>query len=44
MPELAEVEIVKRTLNLNIKNRVIDSVDVYYSPIIEGDVNEFKHF
>ena len=42
MPELAEVEIVKRTLNLNIKNRIIESVDVFYEPIIEGDANEFK--
>ena len=42
MPELAEVEIVRRTLNLNVKGRVIDSVDVFYEPIVEGDVNEFK--
>ena len=43
MPELPEVEIVRRTLNLNIKNRIIDSVDIFYEPIIEGNANEFKN-
>lgn len=43
MPELPEVETVRRTLNNFIVGRKIEKVDVYYERIIEGDVNEFIH-
>ncbi len=35
MPELPEVETVRRTLEPRIKNKKIDSVSVYYAPLIK---------
>ena len=42
MPEIAEVETVKNTLKKRIRNKRIKSVDVYYEPIIESDLDSFK--
>lgn len=42
MPELPEVETVRRTLKNMILNKVIKSVDVYYPNIIKDDINYFK--
>ena len=42
MPEIAEVETVRRTLKKRILNRKIIGVDIIYDGIIEGDVLEFK--
>lgn len=41
MPELPEVETVRRTLKNFILNKEIQSVDVYYDKIIDGDTDEF---
>lgn len=44
MPELPEVETVRRTLNNMILGRTIKSIDVYYSKIIKDvSVFEFKN-
>ena len=43
MPELPEVETVVRTLETKIKDLEITSIDIRYSKIIVGDVNEFKN-
>ena len=43
MPELAEVETVRNTLKSQIlKKRIID-IEVFYSKMIENDLNEFKN-
>ena len=43
MPELPEVETVKRSLTNLIKNKVIKSVDIYHDNIIEyPSTEEFK--
>ena len=43
MPELPEVETVRRALESRYLNKVIDNVDVYYPKIIENvDVDTFK--
>lgn len=42
MPELPEVETVRRTLKNFVLNHQIQSVDVYYPPIINGNVEIFK--
>lgn len=42
MPELPEVETVRRTLCQFIVGETIESVDVYYPRIIEGDVSLFQ--
>lgn len=43
MPELPEVETVKRKLDLLVKNKVITSVEIYHHNIIEyPSVDEFK--
>ncbi len=42
MPELPEVETVKRTLNTLVKGKVIESVDIIYPGIIKGDITAFK--
>lgn len=41
MPELPEVETVRRTLKNFIINDIIQGVDVYYDKIIDGDTDEF---
>ena len=42
MPEIAEVETVRRTLLNKIKNRKIVGVKIIYNKIIESDITEFK--
>ena len=42
MPELPEVETVRRTLKNFILHQEIDSVEVRYQKIIEGDVDLFQ--
>ena len=42
MPELPEVETVRRTLKLNILNEKIKDVEVLYEPMIKMDVNAFR--
>ena len=41
MPELPEVETVRRTLKNFVLNKKIISIDVLYPNIIEDDVEEF---
>ncbi|MEG0276663.1 MAG: DNA-formamidopyrimidine glycosylase [Coprobacillus sp.] len=41
MPELPEVETVRQTLKQFILNEEIESIDVYYDKIIDGDTKEF---
>ena len=43
MPELPEVETVRRTLKNFILNKKITSIDVLYPKIIEDDIEEFKN-
>lgn len=43
MPELPEVETVRRTLELAIKNEVIDDVIIKYSKIIQHDLDDFSN-
>ena len=43
MPELPEVETVRQTLRQFVLNKHIQSVDVYYDKIIDGDTQEFIH-
>lgn len=42
MPELPEVETVRQTLRNLILNRKIESIDVFWDRIVDGDVTEFK--
>ncbi len=42
MPELAEVETVRRTLKNQILNKKIVNIDVLYPKMIENDLDEFK--
>ena len=42
MPEIAEVETVRRTLKRRILRKRIKSVNVLYERMIESDINEFK--
>ena len=42
MPELPEVETVRQSLRLKVRNRIISSVEIYYDGIIEyPSVKEF---
>jgi len=41
MPELPEVETVRQTLKQFVLNQKIQSIDVYYEKIIDGDTQEF---
>lgn len=41
MPELPEVETVRRTLQNFILDKTIESIDVYYDKIIDGDTQTF---
>lgn len=43
MPELPEVETVRRVLSNEIVNTKIVDIDVYYNNIIEDDLNYFKN-
>ena len=43
MPELPEVETVRRTLKNFVLNKRIISIDVIYPKIIEDDIEEFKN-
>lgn len=43
MPEIAEVETVRNTLKRQILNKKIKSVNIYYSKMIESDINSFEH-
>ena len=42
MPELPEVETVRKTLEKKLVGRKILSVEIIYPNIIENDVKEFK--
>lgn len=42
MPEIAEVETVRNTLKKRILNKKIKSVEVFYEPMIESDLESFK--
>ncbi len=42
MPEIAEVETVRRTLLKKILNKKITNIDIIYKNIIENDINYFK--
>jgi len=42
MPEIAEVETVRRTLKKSILNKKIIKVDIYYPNMILSDIEEFK--
>ena len=43
MPELPEVETVRRTLKNFVLNKRIVSINVIYPKIIEDDIEEFKN-
>ena len=43
MPEIAEVETVRRVLKKQILNKKIVKVDILYDKIIESDINFFKN-
>lgn len=45
MPELPEVETIRKTLKNLVLNKKIEKVDVYWAKIIKqpDDVEEFKH-
>ena len=42
MPEIAEVETVRKVLKKQILNKKIIDVKVFYTDMIESDINEFK--
>ncbi len=42
MPELPEVETVKRILLPLIKDKIIDKVDIFYDKLIKSDYEDFK--
>lgn len=42
IPEIAEVETVRNTLKRRILNKKITEVKVYYEPMIESNINDFK--
>jgi len=42
MPEIAEVETVRRTLKRSILNKEISKVDIYYPQMILSSIDEFK--
>ena len=43
MPELPEVEVVRRALSNNIVGKIILDIDIRYNNIIDGDVSSFKN-
>ncbi|MGX4763250.1 DNA-formamidopyrimidine glycosylase [Holzapfeliella sp. JNUCC 72] len=42
MPELPEVETVRKTLTSQVQGKTIESVDIIYPNIVSGDANQFK--
>ncbi len=42
MPEIAEVETVRNTLKKRILNKKITNIDIFYEPIIESNIEDFK--
>ena len=42
MPEIAEVETVRNTLKARILNKKIQNVEVFYEPMIESNIKDFK--
>ncbi len=42
MPEIAEVETVRNTLKKRILNKKIINIDIFYEPIIESNIEDFK--
>ncbi len=42
MPEIAEVETVRNTLKERILNKKIKDVEVFYEPIVESNIKDFK--
>ena len=44
MPEMPEVETVRRGLNAQVKGRKITKVEIRYTPLITGDVEQFVEF
>ncbi len=42
MPELAEVETVRRVLKKDILHKKIIDINIYYPKMIENDINDFK--
>ncbi len=42
MPEIAEVETVRNTLKKSILNKPIQNVEVFYEPMIESNLKNFK--
>lgn len=43
MPELPEVETVRQTLRQFVLKKEIQSIDIHYDKIIDGDVQEFQN-
>jgi len=43
MPEIAEVETVRRTLKKHVLNKKITNIDIIYPKIVETDLEEFKN-
>ena len=41
MPELPEVETVRRVLETEILNKKITGIEIFYDKIIDGDKNYF---
>lgn len=42
MPELPEVETIKRYLNKHIKNKTINKISILYKKIVNGNLTDFK--
>ncbi len=42
MPELAEVEVVRQTLESCLVGQTIEGIDCFYAPILENQVDDFK--
>ena len=43
MPEIAEVETVRNTLKKKILHKKIIGIDIYYEPMIESNIKDFKN-
>ena len=43
MPEIAEVETVRNTLKKRILHKKIIDIDIYYEPMIESNIKDFKN-
>lgn len=42
MPELPEVETIKRVLSHNLMNQTVRSIDLYYQPLLENESYELR--